>query len=100
MSFRCEICDKAQPTGHAPIQVVTKTRDAHYPDTSKIGTETVQEKNCCEPCAVTIQVALDEAAAKALEEQAKALEAQNRNFEEQAYGDRPSEWRDGVTAAP
>lgn len=86
--------------GHAPIKIVTKTRDVNYPETSKTGKEIVEEKACCEPCAVTIQEALDEAAAKALEEQAKALEAQNRNFEEQAYGDRPSEWRDGFTAAP
>ena len=93
MSFRCEICDKPQPIGHAPIKIVTKTRDVNYPKTSKIGKEIVEEKACCEPCAVAKQIAMDEAAAA-------KLEAQNKNFEEQASGDRPSEWRDKFTAAP
>jgi hypothetical protein len=76
MSFRCEICNIPQPMGHAPDRVVTKTRTKNYQDTSKVGIESVEEKNCCPGCAETVteskreeQLALVQEAARLTKEQ-------------------------------
>lgn len=107
MSFRCNVCKKPQPIGHAPIKIVTKMRDKHYPETSKIGQEIAEEKDCCPACSEVLlmkqrdlRLAAEEAEAKRIEEQAKAIEEQTSNFNNQPrYGERPGEWRDGVHAA-
>jgi hypothetical protein len=49
MSFRCEFCGEAQPTGVGPIQVVTKIRHKGSEFEWK-GTDIAEEKNSCEPC--------------------------------------------------
>ena len=56
MSFRCEGCNKAQPTGVAPIRTVTETRvrnQGHVDEFSDPPREEIAaEKNLCSVCAI------------------------------------------------
>lgn len=93
MSFRCNKCKEPQPIGHAPINIVTKTRDKNYPDTSKVGKEIVQEMSCCPPCSEVILLAQRELRLSQEKTLAKALEIQSRSFDNTPkFGERPSEW--------
>lgn len=54
MSFRCESCDEAQPTGVAPRRIVTEVRilneePTEFSDPSR--SEIAAEKNFCVTCA-------------------------------------------------
>lgn len=62
MSFRCEICKKAQPARSAPHKIVTETRRKSYSERRKgtkvidpggNGSEIVAEVNACDKCAST-----------------------------------------------
>lgn len=52
MSFKCDVCSIAQPTGVAPNMVVTKVRMRHYNVNQSIipGHETEEEVKACELC--------------------------------------------------
>lgn len=59
MSFRCDNCKVAQPSGTRPIVRVVETRTKDYPerkrpdgsyDTGGSGTEIVREERLCEGC--------------------------------------------------
>lgn len=52
MSFRCDFCSKAQPSGAAPHLVVTKMRKRDYPagDGVFVGSEVAEEKRACDAC--------------------------------------------------
>ena len=63
MSFRCQLCGKAQPTYAKPVNLVIETRSKVYPkryadpqckiliDAGGVGTEIVREVEACEECA-------------------------------------------------
>lgn len=59
MSFRCEICEKAQEAGTAPVVQVVEQRRVSYPQRMKgkkvidpggSGLETVREVKVCPKC--------------------------------------------------
>lgn len=60
MSFRCEMCNKVQEAGVAPVVLVTEQRRVTYLQRMKgkkvidpggVGLETVTEVNICSRCA-------------------------------------------------
>ena len=60
MSFKCELCDKQQPTGSNPVKIVTEKRHKEYQPIKNrdgevvktpTGWEIVKEINCCFKCA-------------------------------------------------
>lgn len=52
MSFKCDICKIAQPTGVAPRMIVTNVRMRHYNVNQSIipGHETEKEVKACASC--------------------------------------------------
>ena len=57
MSFRCEVCNRAQQPGTRPIKVVTGVRERKYYHKGEpaIGWETVHEKAVCVPCSKKVE---------------------------------------------
>lgn len=62
MSFRCELCNKAQDAGTSPVVIVTEQRRVSYSQRMKgkkvfdpggSGLETVSEVKACPKCAKT-----------------------------------------------
>lgn len=53
MSFKCDVCKVAQPTGVAPVNVVTRVRaKVHHANQSAIpGQEIDREVSACKDCA-------------------------------------------------
>lgn len=60
MSFRCEICNKAQEAGVTPVVLITEQRRVTYPkkmdgkkvvDSGGVGMEIVSTVNACSQCA-------------------------------------------------
>lgn len=99
MSFRCEICKEPQPVGHAPERIVTKTRKKDAPETSKPCTEIAEEKNCCPPCAEKALEAIKEYEEAVAAQEAKARELMAKYPDApHAEPERPSDWRDRVSA--
>ena len=61
MSFRCEFCSEAQPSGTASKLVTIKTR-MRNPEMSEIaayGSEIVQEKRVCPSCFLLTKIPPD-----------------------------------------
>lgn len=56
MSFRCDACEEAQPTGVAPHRVVTRIRKRQYLANQSIipGHEIEAEANVCTECKDTL----------------------------------------------
>jgi len=50
MSFKCNICQKGQPEGTAPIRIVVAHRVKHYANGGS-GVEIVKELSFCTECA-------------------------------------------------
>jgi len=58
MSFKCQVCGKAQEPREKPKKVVTQIRSVQYPYVKDVsgniripsGYETVKEINCCQNC--------------------------------------------------
>lgn len=77
MSFRCQGCGLAQPTGTPPIRTVTKVRTTAT-DRGPIE-EIAQEKNFCTPCAEPYEKAtsqkLEHEQTKTFQESLEALES-------------------------
>lgn len=55
MSFRCQKCMKAQPSGTTPHKHVAKTRQRQYANTSSVGSEIMKELNLCQLCYLQVQ---------------------------------------------
>ena len=53
MSFKCEDCKTAQPSGTTPIVAAMETRKKEYWDSGSIGIEIVKEKRICAICQET-----------------------------------------------
>lgn len=60
MSYRCQVCNDAQPPNVRPIVVVTAVREKEYFEGGR-GWEIVKESRVCEPC----EAELDNAEVKA-----------------------------------
>lgn len=65
MSFKCDMCGKAQPNGFGPHKVVRETRRKSYAERCKAdkvidrggkGFETVYEVDACGTCFETVKV--------------------------------------------
>jgi len=55
MSFRCEHCKKAQPSGTRPHRMVVLTR----PNKHGLGTQIVREMSVCVPCEDVVEAKLN-----------------------------------------
>lgn len=51
MSFICQGCNEAQPTGVGPIRTITQIRTLGGNEYDKAREEIAEEKNLCSPCA-------------------------------------------------
>lgn len=86
MSYRCRRCRVAQPNGTQPNKVVVEQRERYYPNSDRIGIETVTEWDLCNPCSEEVEVRI------AAENRVSASDREIPEFD-----NRPSYWRSGVS---
>lgn len=63
MSFKCQGCNAAQPTGTAPNRMVIETRMVGGSEWDAPREEIAKEQNLCGPCSEPFKVAAAEKAA-------------------------------------